>query len=1080
MVAKTSNPGIPGNNTNECEGSDNGRVARVPGWVGQDNQVDFQSPNTLVVRCDRQGNIIFSNPAFCQLAGESVDALVGSPYFHLVHPDDVAIVAEGMNGLLNTCEPLRLEHRAKTPHGWRWLSWEGEVYQGGENCEFTLQGIGIDITEQKRAEELAILLAKSGTFAASLPVCLDLALHISGMDSGGIYLVSRQTGDLDLKEHRGLSEKFVDTARHYLKGSDRHAFIMKGKPVYQHYIQTQVNKNPVQINEGLRSFASIPILFNTQVIGCINMASHTKDEILGTRRTELEKLALDLGNMIARVQMQEELAESQHQLQSMFDSLMDYVFVIDKDGSILQVNEMVLKTLGYRSEELIGRSVLEVHPPEERELAARIISEMAAGGLDTCPLDLLKKDGTTIPVETKVAPGRWGNQDVLIGVSRDISERKAADYLLQEKMKEIEGFFTVSLDLLCISDLQGNIIRANDAWEAALGFPVADLHHKNLVDFVHPDDLTLTIKEIDRLHSGQTTLNFENRYRDVDGHWHYLEWRSQLRGGLIYSAIRDITERKAAENIRQQQTDLLAYRNRFEEILTSVSTNFINMPSSEINDGINQTLKQIGELEGVDRCYIFLMDEQKGEMSNTHEWCAPGILPEIDNLQGLSISMFPWWIGKLQRLEEVYIPVVADLPVEARAERDILTAQGIQSVLVVPVVMNKKMVGFLGFDSVTSRRVWSADSILLVRMVGNILSNTLMRYEAESNLLQSEARNSALLGAIPDLILRIRRDGVLLDYKVSDADLLALPPDKVIGSTVQDLLDEKAGKKVLASITDALKSKKVQTLEYSLMIGDGSRMFEARFKDSDTDEVIAIIRDISERVRLEQLKSDFINRATHELRTPIATMLLMVNLIDGETTLDEFNEYWGVMKSELNRERLLVEGLLTAGRLESDRSSLNKRPVDIEQVIRESFDILNPNAREKEINLLLETGLQEGETPITVLGDETALSQVIVNLIGNAIKFTPPGGSVKVRTILEGDGIKISVADTGIGIPAEDLPLLFGRFFRGSNAIEKEIQGTGIGLFIVRSIVEKHDGTVHVTSELGSGSTFEVWLPSKA
>lgn len=110
-------------------------------------------------------------------------------------------------------------------------------------------------------------------------------------------------------------------------------------------------------------------------------------------------------------------------------------------------------------------------------------------------------------------------------------------------------------------------------------------------------------------------------------------------------------------------------------------------------------------------------------------------------------------------------------------------------------------------------------------------------------------------------------------------------------------------------------------------------------------------------------------------------------------------------------------------------------------------------------------------------GDESALTQVFVNLLGNAIKFTPSGGDIKISLQRMNAGIEVSIIDTGIGIPSEDIPLLFTRFFRGSNAILNEIPGTGIGLFLVQSIIEKHNGKIKVRSYVGNGSQFDVWLP---
>ena len=343
--------------------------------------------------------------------------------------------------------------------------------------------------------------------------------------------------------------------------------------------------------------------------------------------------------------------------------------------------------------------------------------------------------------------------------------------------------------------------------------------------------------------------------------------------------------------------------------------------------------------------------------------------------------------------------------------------------------------------------------------------------------MESETRNTALLSAVPDMIFRIKRDGTFLDYKASSNDLLVLPGYQIVGSLLESFMPDVFLEKAMNCIKDALQTGAIQTMEYTLKIGDSSYVFEARFKDSGVDEVTAIVRDISDRARLEQMKSDFINRATHELRTPIATMLLMVNLIDGGTTSDEYVEYWDVLKSELTRERLLVEDILSAGRLESDQVHLHFRFLDIDELIKQVAHQVELPAREKNITLIIHSLEELDETSRIINGDESSLIQVFVNLFGNAIKFTPPGGQVDVLLERQTHGIKISIVDTGIGIPSEDLPLLFNRFFRGSNAIQNEIQGTGIGLFIVRSILEKHGGNIKAHSELGQGSQFDIWLP---
>jgi two-component system phosphate regulon sensor histidine kinase PhoR len=241
-------------------------------------------------------------------------------------------------------------------------------------------------------------------------------------------------------------------------------------------------------------------------------------------------------------------------------------------------------------------------------------------------------------------------------------------------------------------------------------------------------------------------------------------------------------------------------------------------------------------------------------------------------------------------------------------------------------------------------------------------------------------------------------------------------------------------------------------------------------------EALIVIRDITEQAKLNEMKSDFINRASHELRTPLTTAMLMTELIQEGGTPEELEEYWHTLKSELNRQKILIDRLLIAGRLESGMMKLEIAPLDIIPVLQESLVAIKPIANKGKVSL----NLAAPGGPMQVIGDKSGLQQVFINLINNAVKFSRQGGSVHVNVTEDEGNVRIEITDSGVGIPEQAIAHLFERFYRAKNVTIAEIPGSGIGLYIVKSIVEELGGTIQVNSVLNQGTTFTVSLRRSA
>jgi PAS domain S-box-containing protein len=236
-----------------------------------------------------------------------------------------------------------------------------------------------------------------------------------------------------------------------------------------------------------------------------------------------------------------------------------------------------------------------------------------------------------------------------------------------------------------------------------------------------------------------------------------------------------------------------------------------------------------------------------------------------------------------------------------------------------------------------------------------------------------------------------------------------------------------------------------------------------------------IARDISDRRKAEKLKDEFLAMVSHELRTPLASIVAHVELLLDDGPLEEKRRRGFLEVIDRNSLRLerLVGDLLFVAQLESDHLSLSLVDVDIVKVVKEAIETMSIRARQSDIKITL---LSE-QPSLYLKGDPGRLGQAVDNLISNAIKYSPPGAGVAVRILALKDTCVIEVEDYGIGIATEELGLLFGRFFRGSTATSLHIQGVGLGLLIVKRIVEGHGGEVKVMSEAGVGTTFNIVLP---
>jgi signal transduction histidine kinase/CHASE3 domain sensor protein len=235
------------------------------------------------------------------------------------------------------------------------------------------------------------------------------------------------------------------------------------------------------------------------------------------------------------------------------------------------------------------------------------------------------------------------------------------------------------------------------------------------------------------------------------------------------------------------------------------------------------------------------------------------------------------------------------------------------------------------------------------------------------------------------------------------------------------------------------------------------------------------LREVTQQRELDRLKEDFVATVSHELRTPLTSMMGFLEMIrEGEAgeLNDEQRRFLAIVYRSSERLQRLVGDLLFVARLDANGLQLQFGEVRLAEIVRDTVESTSALARSREIDLRPDL---RDVPPLS--GDRERLSQLVGNLVGNAIKFTPAGGRVTVRTFVAGQSAVVEVEDTGIGIPPAEQGQLFQRFFRSSTATEQAIPGTGLGLVISRAIAEAHGGSIGVRSQTGEGACFRVELP---
>jgi two-component system phosphate regulon sensor histidine kinase PhoR len=365
-----------------------------------------------------------------------------------------------------------------------------------------------------------------------------------------------------------------------------------------------------------------------------------------------------------------------------------------------------------------------------------------------------------------------------------------------------------------------------------------------------------------------------------------------------------------------------------------------------------------------------------------------------------------------------------------------------------------------------------------------LLEAAYLREEQEKGLLaiaHEKSKIKTILNCMPNGVLVIDGEKRIALYNPIASKFLNISGDESIGEFADACIDCEDLNSMIYDVLNQVQND--STIISGEIVGYNALPIMAHIapvmmQDGDIVGAVAILQDISTQKAIDNMKADFIAKVTHELKSPVATInQLLMTLQEGVVGDLEKKQSEMIGRAREWGEGLLdlISDLLNISKIESGLSIQKKVPLNIKDEIENVIDLLKPQADKKKIAIDIS---MNNNLPV-INADKDGMREVFTNLISNAIKYTDQGGEINIKGELDKDYVKVSVSDNGIGIDEKDMPFIFERFFRVKTKKTRQIMGTGLGLPIVKEIIDAHLGLIEVQSEEGRGSIFSVLLPRK-
>jgi PAS domain S-box-containing protein len=758
------------------------------------------------------------------------------------------------------------------------------------------------------------------------------------------------------------------------------------------------------------------------------------------------KVAAFFSDITEKKRAYDELEKSESKFKSIFELANDSIFLMDEE-IFIDCNQKTLDLFGCTKEEIVGKPPYEFSPkiqPDNRpskDKALEKITNALKGKPQRFEWRHKKLNGELFDAEVSLNRIELGDKTLLQAIVRDVTERKKTD----EQISMLAHAIKSISESVCLTDMNGNIIFVNNSFSSSYNYSDSEIIGKHISILLSSDKPGALLNKMlfDTLKEG---WNGEVVSRRRDG----TEFLTSMSTSVIkndnddpvalITVAMDITDRKKSENELRQSKQMLQLilDNVPQRIFwKDVNSKYLGCNKNFANDAGFSSPKEIIGASDYDMPWKTSEADYYRLVDNEVMETGKPVFHIIEPQTHLD--------GKIAWLETNKTPLYDE---------------------------HGRVVGMLGtYEDISERK------------------------KAEEQIKESEERFRSLIDNMIEAALIIDWTGEIIFANNSAARLVGLDnPEQGIGKSVFGFLHPDDKKRVLKAISKT-KFKPAPFLdEYKIKTVDGKdRWVESlgtKINFSNKNSLLVTLRDITERKYAEielreakekaeemnKIKSNFLANMSHELRTPLVGILGFAELLKDKLKEKPTTEMAERILTSANRLMDTLNLVLDLSRIEAKKVDFNLKPYRIPELVESQIQLFEAVAERK--NLFLETKVKDQNLFAKV--DEQIFRQIINNLVNNALKYTYTGGvSVLVDTTSGDDKpyVRISIKDSGIGIPQESLGLIFQEFRQVSEGFNRHFEGTGLGLTITKNFIEMMEGNIKVKSTVGSGSTFTVMFP---